>query len=178
MINSGIYLILNADTKKYYIGSAINFKTRLENHLRSLRAGYHPNKYLQASWNKHGEEAFTFHILERVVDKDALIEREQYWMDLTNCCKTGYNLAPKAGNNLGFKFSEESIARLSKAMTGKKYKKYPKRKSRVLTIEARAELSASISRRQLGKKLPESHKKNIAEGMKKSHAFRKSLLTT
>jgi group I intron endonuclease len=116
--DSGIYKIENFNNKNIYVGSAKNFDSRWRYHKRDLRRNCHCNKKLQHSWNKYGEELFIFVKLEIVDDIKMLIEREQYWMDTL---KPEYNLAPKAGSNLGIKMSDETRAKMSLDRTGKSH---------------------------------------------------------
>ena len=71
---SGIYQIKNLNNGKAYIGSTFCFKIRYKQHLDSLRKGTHHSKYLQASFNKHGSDAFVFEVLE-VVEGDTAQRR-------------------------------------------------------------------------------------------------------
>lgn len=66
MINStGVYKITNTISGDFYIGSArISFHKRWSKHKWQLRTNKHPNKHMQNSWNKYGETAFNFSILE------------------------------------------------------------------------------------------------------------------
>lgn len=135
---SGIYIIVNTVTNQYYIGSAVNVKHRLAKHVKALANSEHYNRYLQNAWNKYGKDAFTFHILEYVDDKTKLIDREQYWFNSTDLSKR-YNLCAIAGSPLGNKHSEET-----------------KRKIGIASVKF-----------QLGRKLTDTHKANIALGMKR-----------
>jgi len=56
----GIYMILNITNKKCYVGSSKNCKARKYHHFGRLRNNKHCNSYLQASFNKHGEDKFKF----------------------------------------------------------------------------------------------------------------------
>lgn len=88
-----------------------------------LRAGKHKNRWLQASYNKHGESNFIYIVLETICDatKDRLNKREQFWMNALNCIQpNGYNLTPVAGSALGFKHSEETRQAWSKQRKGQK----------------------------------------------------------
>ncbi len=69
---SGIYAIVNLKTEKFYIGSAVKLNSRKSLHLNQLRKGKHHSKYLQNSYNKHGEECFIFKVLEYVEDENNL----------------------------------------------------------------------------------------------------------
>lgn len=61
---AGIYRIVNTANGKVYIGSARQFKERWKAHKRSLVTGKHHNTHLQTSFDKYGESAFVFEVLE------------------------------------------------------------------------------------------------------------------
>jgi group I intron endonuclease len=92
-----VYCIKNLITNKYYVGSSSKFKVRKRQHLKELRKNQHHSSKLQNSWNKHGEKAFQFVVLEEVIDFSLLIEREQFWIDLLDSHQNGYNCNKKAG---------------------------------------------------------------------------------
>jgi group I intron endonuclease len=109
-MSSGIYKIENIQNGKLYVGSAVNIKKRWKEHEKLLRNNKHHSPHLQNSWNEYKEENFLFEVIEEVFEKGILIEREQYWLDYYQSYdeERGYNICIKAGNTLGFKFSEES----------------------------------------------------------------------
>lgn len=76
----GIYKIINVVNNKFYIGSAVNFSRRKTRHFSELRTNKHNNRWLQASWNKHGENSFVFAVVEEVQDKELLLEAENRWL--------------------------------------------------------------------------------------------------
>lgn len=78
---SGIYIIKNEITGFIYLGSTKCFHRRYQRHRKPLLLLKHVNKHLQNSFNKHGVDNFSFYIIE-LVEKDKLIEREQYWLNL------------------------------------------------------------------------------------------------
>lgn len=89
---SGIYCITNTITGKQYVGRSLDLADRQVTHFSHLRVGRHYNQYLQASFNKHGETAFTFTVLEEC-PIDISATREQYWIDALNTAyPSGYNL--------------------------------------------------------------------------------------
>lgn len=132
----GIYKIYNLISEKFYIGSAIDIKSRWRIHRHKLNKNKHVNKFLQSSWNLHSEEAFKFIMIEEC-SKEVLANREQFWLDATQCYNRniGYNLNKIANSMLGFKHTEETKLKF---------------KSRTYT----AEQKANISKRQIGKKRP------------------------
>jgi group I intron endonuclease len=118
----GVYVIRNTVNGKVYVGSAIRIDARWRLHLKNLREGNHHSWPLQVSWNKHGEAAFKFEVLEFLSDKKDTVSREQHWMDALGVGdpKKSYNLNPKAGSALGIKRRPESVEKLRAALTGKK----------------------------------------------------------
>jgi group I intron endonuclease len=123
----GIYLIINLYNNKFYVGSSVNLQKRKEHHFGDLKSNKHKNKHLQSAYNKYGKEYFIMVMIEKVEDKNNLTEREQYWIDSLDACNRdiAYNICPTAGNQLGFKHSEETIAKL-KEIKGEKASMYGK----------------------------------------------------
>ena len=60
---------------------------------------------------KYGYSGFKLDILE-YCNKDEAVAREQYYLDLLN---PEYNILKKAGSTLGFRHSDETIAKLKEA---------------------------------------------------------------
>ena len=134
-MSSGIYSIKNIQNNKIYIGSSIAIERRWKEHLNKLRLNKHENRRLQNSWNKYGEEAFKFNILEIVEPtKDLILSREQFFIDQYKSYDKlfGFNLFKIAGSPQGTLWTEEQKANLSEVrnkqyetqvgpMTGKKH---------------------------------------------------------
>lgn len=110
---SGIYAIVNLKTEKFYIGSAVKLNSRKSLHLNQLRKGKHHSKYLQNSYNKHGEECFIFKVLEYVEDENNLLKIEQKYLDIYFHTGITYNISPIAGSPLGIKRSDETKKKIS-----------------------------------------------------------------
>lgn len=140
---SGIYMLRNCVTGKYYIGSACDMARREIEHFRMLRRGTHHAKRLQASFNKHGEAAFVFFPLAFVGDVSRLIEIEQVYIDSHGAADRtlGYNSRAKAESNLGHTFGEATRAKISARLKGRKQS---------------AELIAKRTAGQRGRKMPAS----------------------
>jgi len=90
-IQSGIYIITNIYTKRFYIGSAVNLVKRYNNHKSDLRKNRHPNKKLQNGYNKYGEGCFEYKVLEYCPVNKLIINEQQYIDQL----KPWYNIKQK-----------------------------------------------------------------------------------
>lgn len=144
----GIYAIRGEE--KSYVGSSVDVHQRWTNHRILLRNGNHPNIHLQRAWNKYGEEAFEFVVLEEC-SADQLIEREQHYIDTTqrlyNCCLV-------ADSWLGRTHSSESKAKMRAAKLGRTHtpeaiEKMRGNKNRAGTITS-PEGCANISASKMG----------------------------
>lgn len=132
-IVAGIYKITNTANGKTYVGSSVRMPHRLATHRSHLRSGTHANQKMQRAWNKYGEAAFEFSVIEEVSDPNSLIAREQFWIDTLN---PFYNIAKVAGSPLGVKHTPEAIANMVKARKGKSF-----------SPEARKSMSEAAKRR-------------------------------
>lgn len=110
MKQSGIYAVTNTINGKRYVGSGVDVAGRHRTHRSHLRRNIHFNPKLQHAWNKYGEAAFRFDVLE-LCPPEQLIEREQYWIDTLDTVANGYNCAPIAGSCLGRRLSPEICTR-------------------------------------------------------------------
>ena len=166
----GIYRI-DGPTGKFYVGSAASLSRRWIEHKRDLKRGTHGNAHLQASWNKHGAEAFNITVLELVDDKALLLEREQYWIDTLDAVNCGYNILQVAGSRLGTEHSEETKRKQSEAHKGRKHgpmsqeqKDYYSKlyKGKTLSVETIQKMTAS----RIGSKRSEETKRRMSEAAK------------
>lgn len=116
----GVYAIRHVDSRWAYIGSSRNIYSRWRTHKSELRRGKHPCPHLQNAWNKYGESAFQFEVLESCFDDPViLMSLEQNWLD--RCTAKLYNAARFADPATGRKMSEESKRRNSIRMMGNKH---------------------------------------------------------
>lgn len=128
----------------------MNIKNRLYQHIRSLNKGNHHSIKLQRAWAKYGESPFLVFILETVSDKNILMKTEQTWIDKLGAYgPNGYNMVPKAGNNLGMIHSDMA-----------KEKVAAKARGRVVSSETKAKMS--VSSPKIRPKLSQEHKNKIA----------------
>ena len=158
----GIYKIINVVNNKFYIGSAVNFSRRKTRHFSELRTGKHNNRYLQASWDKHGEAAFVFVVVEEVQDKAVLLEAENRWLKEHVGKDYCYNLgvdatAPMLGMSgelsptWGRQHTDEDKAKIGAASKARiqsneeKAKRRATMKGHELSVATRAKISATLS---------------------------------
>lgn len=76
----GIYKIINVINNKFYVGSAVDLKRRKARHFSELRTGKHNNRHLQAAWQKYGEAAFVFVVVEELSPEADLLAAENVWL--------------------------------------------------------------------------------------------------
>jgi group I intron endonuclease len=133
---SGIYRILNTQNAKYYIGSSTSIVARWNTHKHLLRKGIHQNGHLQGAWNKYGEEAFKFEIIEQT-ESNKLIAREQFYKNLYKSYNPvfGYDMLEIAGSTTGYKHTPIAKFKISEALRKRKGKKVsPEEKERLRNL--------------------------------------------
>jgi group I intron endonuclease len=144
---------------KRYIGSAVSLPRRRRQHLTALNAGKHVNRVLMAAWRKYGPESFLFSALV-VCEKTELIAYEQRCFDVM---APAYNLAPRAGSQLGFRHSAATIAvfaqRVPRVWTDEQRRAAALQSTgRKRSKESIAKVVAAIT----GRKLSDAHRSKIS----------------
>jgi len=175
---AGIYAITNKENSKTYIGSAVCFGERWYSHKWDLRKGTHHNIHLQRSWDKHGEEAFEFGILEYLDKSEKLYLAEQFWIDVyQEEDRELYNIAtPGPAFMTGQKHTKESRQKMSEDRKGKP----GPMKGRKHTKESRYNMSEAAKGREhtekTKRKMSESHKgEKYALGNKHSEETKRKI---
>ncbi len=80
--NSGIYIIVNTNNLKYYIGSAKNIEGQFKAIIGELNKGAYHNKPLQRAWTKTAGKVFNFSVIKRCASNvNALLKNEQIELD-------------------------------------------------------------------------------------------------
>jgi len=114
----GIYQIKNVENNKIYVGSSVNLNERWRLHKCNLVANKHNNSYLQRSWNKYGEESFSFSVLCKLNTTEEILRiiENMYIYNLAPV----YNLAKFATKSPMYKrhHTEKSKQKMSKAAKG------------------------------------------------------------
>ena len=195
---SGVYKIVNRITSKYYIGSAVNMSFnksgRWYRHKRELIANRHHNPHLQRAWNKYGEDAFEFIILEEINKNEnestfQFSQRlrktyEQKWLDIAYTEKENvYNnnflatggmftedvLEKMRQSHIGKKQSQETINKRIAKLTGQKHSK---ESNRNISIAKKGKVIISEKQRQLSRIYNQTHPSN-SKGKTWSHSIDK-----
>lgn len=179
----GIYVIRHIEGFKIYVGSTECFRTRFNAHRHKLRNLKHHSIKLQNAWNKYGESAFAFEVVEIVPPDGNLLNREQHYIDTLCAVQRGYNVGLKASASMaGLKHTAEARAKISAAIRGvprpsnvrfKGIKLTPEHIAKVVAAhlgskrseESRARMSAAMRGKQswLGRTHSEETKRKISE---------------
>ena len=113
---SGIYMWVNKNNNKKYIGSSVDLSNRLRNYFNtSYLSDLKSNMLIYKALLAHGHSNFRLEILE-YCEYSKLIEREQYYID---SLKPEYNLLKIAGSRLGAKHSEEAKIKIKLGALGR-----------------------------------------------------------
>ena len=98
----GVFLIRNNHTNRVFLAGGIDLRGTMNRHKFQLASGTHPNRELQADWNRLGANSFEFEIIEELeprsepsFDLKAELEfMEKMWLDrLKPYGVMGYNKA-------------------------------------------------------------------------------------
>ena len=140
-----IYVIENKNSGKFYIGRTNDPAARKRGHFSELRRGIHGNPRLQASFNKHGEAAFEFKVVDSA-SSDSIHGKEAEWFAAFDCNKDYlYNchFETFGGPKIFKPHTPESAAKISEAI---------KQGTRKYIFEILDERYAGASLRDLAKK--------------------------
>ena len=69
---SGIYVIINSITNRFYIGESMDISKRWKQHIRELKNNTHPNKDLNLDYNRYGKDVFDFKLLQMHIGKTSV----------------------------------------------------------------------------------------------------------
>lgn len=111
---SGIYMWTNSLTGDIYIGQSADLSKRFRKHFTISYIKSRNELIISRALIKYGYANFSVAVLE-YCDKSDLCVREQYYLDKFN---PQYNILKIAGSSLGFKHSEETKGKISKALKG------------------------------------------------------------
>jgi len=197
-----IYQIRNVVNQKFYVGSTWNMRERFRTHRNKLRRGVHHCHHLQAAWNKYGEDAFKFEVVERLALDTSPAEleaAEDKWLVAHVGKKYCYNHGlrsnapwrgcdPQDHPNYGRKLTDEEKQVLAEA-TKRQWETSDPRTGHKHSPETRAKISAKIQEalaegrggkfipsEETRKKMSDALKGNqCAKGYKRTEAEREAI---
>jgi group I intron endonuclease len=105
---SGVYRWVNLENGNSYIGSSTDLRKRFISYFNFSYISKKNNMLINRALLKWGYSNFSLEILE-YCDSTEAVSREQHFLDLL---KPEYNVLSKAGSLLGYKHSEETVAKL------------------------------------------------------------------
>jgi group I intron endonuclease len=162
MSKSGIYKIENTITGDCYVGSAVDFAARWRLHRWQLKNNKHHSQFLQRVFNKHGEDALVYSILEETErDKTVLFERESHWI---RELKPKYNGTSVFASRLGMKMTPEEIEKVRQSQLRPDVR--AKKSATLMGHEISPETRAKISQSLKGRPITEESKAALLRGSK------------
>lgn len=163
----GIYAITSAVNETAYIGQANKIWFRWQTHRNALNKGKHTSRHLQNAWNKYGEDAFVFTVLESfgylaAAELPEALNRAE--IAALSACARSYNLM-EAGQS-GMLASDETKAILSEQRLA--LWQDPEHREKRMKIFAELHADPIYTARRMaavheGKRTPESRAKTSAE---------------
>ena len=108
---TGVYHIICKVTGKRYIGSTRNqhgFIRRWTEHLCNLNANKHSAPHLQNAWNKYGEDAFLFQVLDILPAEDCLHWEQMYFDTCDTSTLFNARLIAAGGSVKGWSYSQNA----------------------------------------------------------------------
>ena len=117
-----IYKLLNKINGKCYVGQTVrSFDERMYWHIYSARTG--PTSFIHRALRKYGIQSFECSVIDIADSKEALAEKEIYWIgNLNTKVPNGYNMTDGGTGgttNKGRPHSEATIRKMSELKKGK-----------------------------------------------------------
>jgi len=178
MPKSGIYTIYCKANGKYYIGRTNRFRARIAEHLFRLRGFRHSNQILQNTFNKYGEETFSFSLLLEENSSERLIKIEQCLIDGHIHDPDCMNLSKDSAGGGGL-MTDEIRRKLSISCKNSfKVQTNIRRVNKILDERGRTRSPESIEKTAKalrGQSRPQWVREKLSKAFKNSEALHKSL---
>lgn len=175
-----VYQITNMFTGDFYIGSTQSFARREWQHRYALKRNEHKNPHMQASWNKHGEDAFVFEVLEEVPEGADMLAVENKYLHKHVGQHNCFNVNKDAASpRLGQVLTDTAKQNISLGRKGKGAGEDHYRYGQEVSAEVRAKISETQKGRpspMKGKQMSEHGRANVAAAVKRgpdSHFYGK-----
>lgn len=151
-----LYKISNTINDKVYIGYTCNIKRRWSEHRSKINWRLYPNSYLYRSMIKHGVNNFSIEVIDKfdTVEEAKLAEIHYIAVFKKYCPENLLNLTEGGDGATGYKHSDESRAKISKALKGtKSIKRSIAAKGRIISDYQKKQISIANT----GKKHTQEH---------------------
>ncbi len=163
----GIYKFTNKLNGKVYIGESLYMKDRMSTYRTSIK---NPICIIERALAKYSFDGFDLSVLELFpngTQKPVLLAREKFWIsfyDSTNK-NLGYNKVAVGTDMTGYKMSDETKGKISKANKGRRFSDESKKRM------SAGQIGKKVSNAHLiGVPLSESHRKNVGDSLRgKTH---------
>jgi group I intron endonuclease len=132
-----IYVYINRNDNKMYIGMAVDFKDRDRRHRKD---SFNPNNnayngHFHNAIRKYGWDSFDSMILEENLERDILPLQERFWIAIAKALDIElYNMTDGGEGTFGRKTSQETRDKMSKAKLGKKLTEEHKRNAALAKV--------------------------------------------
>lgn len=93
--------------ERFYVGSTINLRKRINDHFAELKIQKHSNRFMQRAWDKNKE--FKVEVLQ-LCDQEELVKMEQKYIDTVFGTENCMNMQPVAKLQSGWKIHRDIIA--------------------------------------------------------------------
>lgn len=93
--------------ERFYVGSTINLRKRINDHFAELKIQKHANKFMQRAWDKNKE--FNVEVLQ-LCDQEELLQMEQKYIDTVFGGDDCMNMQPVARLQSGWKIHRDILA--------------------------------------------------------------------
>jgi group I intron endonuclease len=179
-----VYAITHVASGRRYIGSSVNVRARVAEHLRQLHRSSHPNAYLQAAFTKYGAAAFVVAAVEVLEDRSQLVAREQAHLDearghlynlgtvaaapFTGRKWSAAHRAVRLAQMIGHEISPETRAKIAAANKGRQLTAAQKARlvaanlGKKASPETRAKMSATRTGKPSPKPTDEAYRQKIS----------------
>ena len=171
---TGVYAISGVVEGGVYIGASTNLDRRQREHFSALENDRHYNPKLQAAYRRQGKNNFIFVVIQTTEDPLDLCRYEQE--NINHYGRNGelYNLVlavPKRPHPNGYKLSEETRERQSRAQRGRKVRIEQTRARLYRFMSPNGKIVECLGLPALCKRhrLNQSHMSKLARGKLRQH---------
>jgi len=172
---AGVYQWTHLESGKIYIGSATDLSVRLKGYYnKNYLSRVKSNSYIYNAILEHDYSLFSLSILEFIditnlsqeEARKLILSREQYYLDESfTRGDSSYNILKIAGSSLGYKHSEEALAKISlpKSEEAKQNMRKPRSEEAKQNMRKPRSEKAKLN---MSKPLSEAHKAKLSEAHK------------